>query len=98
MVHRFPLPCSCLIPLVFVAIAGAEDWPEFRGPTGQGLSSATGVPVKWDTRHNVAWKREIPGQGWSSPVVVGGRVYLTTAVGPVGGALSLHALCVDARE
>ena len=77
----------------------AEDWPEFRGPTGQGHRQAASLPTEWEPDKNVAWKQDIPGNGWSSPVVVGGRVYLTTAV-PVPRAASdqsLRALCLDAK-
>ncbi len=76
--------------------AAAEEWPQFRGPTGDGVSSATGVPVEWGATKNVAWKTRVPGSGWSSPVLSGGRIYLTTAVDAGDGATSLRALCVDA--
>src|SRR5690242_15181094 len=79
------------------AAAGADAWPEFRGPTGQGHSSAKNLPVEWSKDKNVAWKQAIPGAGWSSPVVADGRVYLTTAVpGDKDKAQSLRALCLDA--
>ncbi|HTU91156.1 MAG TPA: PQQ-binding-like beta-propeller repeat protein [Gemmataceae bacterium] len=83
---------SCFAPL-----ACAEDWPEFRGPTGQGIVTKGELPTTWGKDKNIAWKQAIPGKGWSSPIVVGGRVYLTTAV-PVKGNndLSLQALCLDA--
>ena len=77
-----------------------DDWPEFRGPTGQGLSSSTGLPTEWAEGKNVVWKQEVPGLGWSSPVIVGGRIYLTSAV-PVGGEskdLSLRVLAFDAAK
>lgn len=48
----------------------AEDWPEFRGPDKQGHSTATGLPTEWSERKNVAWKAELPGRAWSSPVVI----------------------------
>jgi outer membrane protein assembly factor BamB len=91
-----------LAALVFgagaVAVRG-DDWPEFRGPTGQGRAAAKDLPVEWGKDKNVAWTTPIPGLGWSSPVVVAGRVYLTTAV-PVKGSgkgdQSLRALCLDA--
>jgi outer membrane protein assembly factor BamB len=57
----------------------AGDWPGFRGPAGQGVSTETNLPLKWSPTENVAWKVPVPGDGWSSPVVVGNRVYLTTA-------------------
>ncbi len=76
----------------------AEDWPEFRGPTGQGLVRQGSIPTEWGPRKNVVWKQDIPGKGWSSPVVVGGHVYLTTAVAETKGDYSLRALCLDARS
>jgi outer membrane protein assembly factor BamB len=73
--------------------ARAEDWPQFRGPTGQGHSSERGVPIEWSESRNVMWKTPVPGRGWSSPVVAGGRVWVTTATRE-GGA-SLRALAFD---
>ena len=82
-------------------LADAEEWPEFRGPTGQGHSSATSLPVKWDLQTNVRWKVPMPGKGWSSPIVHGGRIFLTTAVPSEEKPpkrQSLRALCLDAAE
>jgi outer membrane protein assembly factor BamB len=88
---------SSLILLVMVAPASAEDWPEFRGPDGQGHYAGKGLPLEWSTTKNVAWKQAIPGLGWSSPIVLNGRVYLTSAV-PIPGVKdqSLSATCLDA--
>ncbi len=69
-----------------------DDWPQFRGPDGQGHSDSVGVPLTWSESEHVAWKTEIPGQGWSSPVVLGKQVWMTTAT---EGGLSLRAICVD---
>jgi outer membrane protein assembly factor BamB len=89
-----------LVAAVSLAAAGAraDNWPEFRGPTGQGLYQGT-LPLEWGPGRNVAWKQAVPGRGWSSPVVWEGRVYLTTAVPMEGapGELSLDALALDAR-
>jgi outer membrane protein assembly factor BamB len=74
--------------------ARAEDWPQFRGPSGQGHSSETGLPLEWSESKNVVWKSMVPGRGWSSPVVADGRVWLTTAVADRSGA-SLRALAFD---
>ena len=57
-----------------------DDWPQFRGPTGDGISDARGVPLTWSDTENVAWKVPVPGLGRSSPVVLGDRVWVTTAV------------------
>ncbi|HUG53485.1 MAG TPA: PQQ-binding-like beta-propeller repeat protein [Vicinamibacteria bacterium] len=56
------------------------NWPQWRGPEGQGISRETGLPSAWTGTENVAWKTAIPGRGHSSPVVWGNRVFLTTAV------------------
>ena len=74
--------------------AQAQDWPEFRGPGGQGHSTERGVPLEWSEKQNIAWKIPVPGQGWSSPVVSGGRIWLTTAVEDRG--VSLRAVAFDA--
>jgi outer membrane protein assembly factor BamB len=76
----------------------AGDWPEFRGPAGQGHADTARVPLEWSATKNVAWKQNIPGQGWSSPVLQGDRVYLTTAVeaNEKGGPVSLRALSLSA--
>jgi len=57
----------------------AEDWPQFRGPDGEGHSTEKGLPLEWSESKNVLWKTPVAGRGWSSPVVAGGRVWLTTA-------------------
>lgn len=75
----------------------ATDWPEFRGPTAQGLAVAKQVPVHWGSSSNIVWKTELPGEGWSSPVIVAGKIYLTTAI-TTGGAVSLRALALDAKS
>lgn len=83
--------------------ADAAGWPEFRGPTGQGLSTADSLPVEWGPDRNITWKVAIPGKGWSSPIVWRGEIYLTTAV-PQGaddgdrGPQSLRALKLDASS
>ena len=73
--------------------AMSQDWPEFRGPGGQGHSADRGVPLEWSESRNIAWKSPVPGQGWSSPVVSGGRIWVTTAVEDRG--VSLRALAFD---
>ncbi len=57
------------------------DYPQFRGPDGTGVTQASDPPLEWENDKNVAWKREIPGSGWSQPIVVKGSVFVTTAVG-----------------
>ncbi|HUR46593.1 MAG TPA: PQQ-binding-like beta-propeller repeat protein [Candidatus Saccharimonadales bacterium] len=61
-----------------VAGAAAGNWPQFRGPDSIGVSDNTGLPDHWGTNQNVAWKSEVPGRGWSSPIIWGNHVFLTT--------------------
>ena len=72
----------------------AEDWPQFRGPGGEGHSAEKDLPLQWSESQNILWKTPVAGRGWSSPVVSGGRVWLTTAVERQGNA-SLRALAYD---
>ncbi len=58
----------------------ADQWPEFRGPSGDGHTSETNVPVQWSPTENIAWRTELPGESWSSPVVWGDRVFVTTTL------------------
>ena len=56
--------------LVTTAIpAAADDWREFRGPTGQGHAPNTNPPIQWSETENIVWKSGVPGRGWSSPVI-----------------------------
>lgn len=75
--------------------ARAQDWPAFRGPTGQGHSSERGLPLEWSELTNVAWKVPVSGRGWSSPSVADGRVWLTTATAEGSGSLRLLAYDVE---
>ena len=82
---------SAVVLLCRIAPASAQDWPEFRGPGGQGQSSEHNLPVEWAETRNVAWKTPLPGLGWSSPVVSGGKVWITTAIEQRGVSLRLMA-------
>ncbi len=79
--------------LLLAAGAAAQDWPDFRGPGGQGHSSERGLPLEWSESRNITWKSPVQGLGWSSPVVANGKVWITTAVEQQG--ISLRALAFD---
>jgi outer membrane protein assembly factor BamB len=91
-----------LLSLIAFTFAPAADWPQFRGPNGDGHASAKNLPQEWSSEKNIAWRTEIPGRGWSSPALSGGKIYLTTAVVTSGEEASpkadrsLRALCLDA--
>jgi outer membrane protein assembly factor BamB len=78
-----------LCPLVSRA---EENWPQYRGPTGQGVSDSKGLPTAWSQTQNVKWKTPIHGKGWSSPVIWGNQVWLTTAT---EDGRELYVLCID---
>lgn len=98
MIVRYLIPAVIVLSLHQSGLG--SDWPEFRGPTGQGHAAETNLPLEWGKDKNVAWVQTIPGLGWSSPIVAAGRVYLTTAV-PLqdnrNADQSLQALCLDAK-
>jgi outer membrane protein assembly factor BamB len=96
--NRLFLSIAAAVGLAVLPEIQAADWPEYRGPTAQGVVTEGALPTEWSDAKNVAWKQPIPGKGWSSPVVVSGRIYLTTAAPVEGGKadeLSLQALCLD---
>jgi outer membrane protein assembly factor BamB len=70
------------------------QWPQFRGPDGNGVSAATGLPVTWSEQDNIRWKVPIHGRAWSSPVVLGDQVWMTTAT-PDGKQLFAIAVAKD---
>ena len=100
------LPLLALAASVVASVAAvppdsatAGDWPQFRGPDRQGHSTETGLATTWSATENVVWKSEVPGNGWSSPVVVDGKIYLTSAVRREGGSpadVDLTVLCLEA--
>lgn len=69
-----------------------DSWPQFRGPTGDGRSDATGLPLAWSESEHVKWKTAIHGRAWSSPVVWGNQVWVTTAA---EDGTKLYAVCLD---
>jgi outer membrane protein assembly factor BamB len=70
----------------------SEDWPQFRGPGGQGHSSERALPLTWSEKQNVRWKVPISGRGWSSPAILGDRIWLTAVAEE---RRSLQAICLD---
>jgi outer membrane protein assembly factor BamB len=86
-----------LVSVAATVVGWGADWYQFRGPTADGQAGAARLPVHWSRTENIVWRQEIPGKGWSSPVIAQGRIFLTTAV-PQGnqGDHSLRALCLEA--
>jgi outer membrane protein assembly factor BamB len=73
---------ACAILTGAARAAGPAAWPQFRGPGGAGVADESSLPERWSATDNVAWVAEIPGRGWSSPIVWRDRVFVTSAVSP----------------
>src|SRR5215470_1493385 len=91
-----PAPSRCfpalLVVFLCLIVRAADDWPQFRGPEGNGHSAAHDLPIKWTETKNIVWKTPIHDRGWSSPVIYGNQIWLTTAT---QDGHKLYALCVD---
>ena len=74
--------------------AASLPWPQFRGPDGQGHSEAKNIPTEWSETKNVAWKMPVPGEGYSSPVIGAGQIWMTSSH---DGGKALHAVCLDLK-
>jgi outer membrane protein assembly factor BamB len=82
-----------LVALIALRLGAAEtNWAEFRGPTGDGISTSTNLPLRWSEEQKVKWKTPIHGKAWSSPVIWGQQVWLTTAT---TNGQELFTLCLD---
>ena len=80
-----------------LSLTQAEDWPGFRGPGGNGLADGKSIPLEWNQEKNILWKVKVPGVAWSSPIVVGDKIFISTAItenqrkpGGGGGARRAH--------
>jgi outer membrane protein assembly factor BamB len=100
------LSCLLLLSVAAAIPASAADWPRFRGPTGNGVTNDTTIPLKWSDKENVVWRTELPGPGSSSPIVIGDRVFLTSYSGYGAdikdpgdiSKLTRHAICLNRRD
>lgn len=72
-----------------------ENWMQFRGSTGQGISSEKQLPITWTATKNIKWKASLPGNGWSSPIVFEDHVFLTTASEE---GVSCRVICVNRND
>ncbi len=89
---KFPVVACALLGAVAFPVLAA-DWSNWRGPDGLGVSHDTGFPLEWSKSKNVAWIAQVPGKGSSSPVVVGGRVYVTVQTEDTG----MHLVALDRK-
>ena len=101
-----PQPATTHLTSFKAPANGSNDWAGFRGPSGMGTSSATGLPLTWSATENVIWKTPLPGAGASSPIVHGDRIYLTCYTGyfvpdEPGGSLEdleRHLLAINRED
>ena len=92
MIRHFAISTAVIAALIAPAAAG-ENWPEYRGPSEEGLTDeGTKLPTKWSETENVVWKTEVEGKAWSSPVIWGDQIWLTNAN---AGGTKLSAVCID---
>jgi outer membrane protein assembly factor BamB len=92
MTSRIRTALLLVLPLAALSVRAGDAWSQFRGPNQDGISDATELPTLWSETENVKFKIPIPGEGWSSPVVLGGQVWMTTATDE---GHSLRAVCVQ---
>lgn len=92
-----------VLVLALILSSHAADWPQFRGPTGDGVTTDSNLPLTWSEKENLVWRTELPGPGSSSPIIAGDKVFLTSYSGygldvkKPGDIKNLkrHALCLD---
>lgn len=91
--------------VAFGAHVSADDWSQFRGPGGLGVSMESDLPVKWSEKENIAWKAQLPGYGASSPITLNDKLYLTCYSGYGTGdqsqkmeELLLHVTCINRAD
>ena len=94
-IHLLLFVCGFFFSATALLVAAEPDvlqWPQFRGPDGQGHANQKVAPVHWSEEKNIVWKVAVPGEGFSSPVIGGSQIWLTTAE---DGGKSLHAIVFD---
>lgn len=86
---------ALLCVLCVSAVTYSEDWPQWRGPRGDGTSTETDLPLKWSATENVKWKVPLPGKGHGSPIVVGQKIFLNTCIEKEGRRV---LMCLDRKD
>ena len=86
LIHRIVF----LLAFSFALPALAENWPQWRGPRGDGISSETNLPATWSDKENIAWKLPLPGMGGATPCIWGDRIFVSSADGD-----DLVLLCIS---
>lgn len=92
---------QCLVVSLLLTLQiSAGDWPRFRGPDGQNKSDDPNIPTEWSNTKNLQWKTKMPGRGFSSPIVVGDRVFVTSYTGADDNLQNLkrQLVCVNRKN
>ncbi|MCH8828908.1 MAG: PQQ-binding-like beta-propeller repeat protein, partial [Planctomycetes bacterium] len=89
---------AAVLGFLFVTTAAADNWPQWRGPTFNGISTETNLPVEWNPTKNVAWKLKLPGPAGASPVVWGERIFVTSVAGDEKNELVLICVSTSGKE
>ncbi len=99
---RHVIVAATLIASLFVvrsSTSHAENWPQWRGPTGNGLSNESGIATEWSRDRNIAWRLPLPGPAGATPIVWENRIFVTSSVGAEEGAdLVLLCISTDGKE
>src|SRR4051794_21056139 len=91
-----PLRAFVLLVAIWHSALAIDDWPAWRGPSRNGVSSETNLPVKWSQTENVAWKLAMPSFSGSTPIASGNRIFLSVADALHSrDAVTLHLWCID---
>ncbi len=93
---NFKMSIGVIVSLALISSSWAVDWPQFRGPGGLSATTTEKVPVKFDDTKNIGWKTDLPAKGASSPIVVGGKVFVTCSGGH--SQEELYTVCLDAQS
>jgi len=95
MKHSSTISILFILWLVACESIRSENWTRFRGPSGQGISSETDLPVTWSKDENIKWTADLPGQGWSSPIVFEDHIFLTAATEE---GVSCRVICINRQD
>jgi outer membrane protein assembly factor BamB len=87
------LVVASVMGVAAVSVLSADNWPHWRGPGMNGISGETGLPLKWSTTENIAWKVAMPGRSGSTPIIWNERIFLN--IGTADGAGDLELWCLD---
>ena len=78
MIGRFCIHTVTLMVVVSAQATAQDNWPQWRGPTANGVSTSTGLPVEWSLEKNIVWQTELPSWSGATPIIWGDRIFITS--------------------